>query len=85
MGKNMTVFEYKMKDLDSMVPDEEMYGIDLVIRIYPMEQNKVKGIILTWLRIISSPTLSSKGNKCTGLRFQANPWLVEYKLREHGI
>ena len=94
MGKNMTVFEYKNEvivvDSGMGFPDEEMYGIDLVIpdlSYLIRNKNKVKGIVLTHghedhigalpylLKEINVPVYASR----------LTLGLVEYKLREHGI
>ncbi len=94
VGKNMTVFEYKNEvivvDSGMGFPDEEMYGIDLVIpdlSYLIRNKNKVKGIVLTHghedhigalpylLKEINVPVYASR----------LTLGLVEYKLREHGI
>ena len=90
VGKNMTVFEYKNEvivvDSGMGFPDEEMYGIDLVIpdlSYLIRNKNKVKGIVLTHghedhigalpylLKEINVPVYASR----------LTLGLVEYKLR----
>ena len=61
IGKNMTVFECQddmiIIDCGSTFPDDEMYGIDLVIPdfTYVLEnKDRIKGLFITPLPVISS-------------------------------
>ena len=94
IGKNMTVYEYNgdiiIVDAGLAFPDEEMYGVDLVIPdfTYLVEhKRKVKAIFLTHghedhigsipylMRVIDAPIY------CT----QLTAGLVELKLAEHKL
>ncbi|MDF2673303.1 MAG: ribonuclease [Clostridiales bacterium] len=94
IGKNMTVIEYKNEiiiiDCGMSFPDEEMYGIDIVIPdiAYLLKhKDKVKGIVLThghedhigalpyFLKQLNVPVY--------GTRLTLG--IVETKLVEHGI
>ncbi len=94
IGKNMTVYEYNgdiiIVDAGLAFPDEEMYGVDLVIPdfTYLIEhKKKVKAIFLTHghedhigsipylMRVIDAPIY------CT----QLTAGLVELKLAEHKL
>lgn len=94
VGKNMTVFEYKndilIVDSGLRFPDDDMYGIDIVIpdlSYIIKNKNKVKGVILTHghedhigalpylLKEINVPVYATK----------LTLGLIENKLKEHGI
>lgn len=94
IGKNMTLIEYKNEiiviDCGMSFPDEEMYGIDLVIPdiAYLLKnKEKVKGIVLThghedhigalpyFLKQLNVPVYGTK----------LTLGIVETKLIEHGI
>ncbi len=94
VGKNITVFEYKndiiVVDTGVGFPDEEMYGIDLVIpdlTYLIKNKSRVKGIILTHghedhigalpylLKEINVPVFATR----------LTLGLVELKLKEHAI
>ena len=94
IGKNITVFEYKndiiVVDTGVKFPDEEMYGIDLVIpdlTYLIKNKSRVKGIILTHghedhigavpylLKEINVPVYATR----------LTLGLVELKLKEHAI
>ncbi len=94
VGKNMTVFEYKndilIVDSGLRFPDDDMYGIDIVIpdlSYIIKNKNKLKGIVLTHghedhigalpylLKEVNVPVYATK----------LTLGLVENKLKEHGI
>ena len=94
IGKNITVFEYKndiiVVDTGVSFPDEEMYGIDLVIpdlTYLIKNKSRVKGIILTHghedhigalpylLKEVNAPVYATR----------LTLGLVELKLEEHNI
>ena len=94
IGKNMTVFEYKEEmiivDCGLSFPDDEMFGIDIVIPDFTYvikNANRIKGIFLTHghedhigaipylLKSISAPIY--------GTRLTLG--LIENKLKEHNI
>lgn len=94
VGKNMTVFEYKndilIVDSGLRFPDDDMYGIDIVIpdlSYVIKNKNKVRGVILThghedhigalpyFLKEINVPVYGTK----------LTLGLVKNKLEEHGI
>lgn len=94
IGKNMTVFEYGndliVVDCGMGFPDDDMYGIDVVIPdiSYLMKnQEKIRGIFLTHghedhigalpyvLRSIQAPIYATR----------MTAGLVELKLEEHGL
>ena len=94
IGKNMTVFEYGndliVVDCGMGFPDDDMYGIDVVIPdiSYLMKnREKIRGIFLTHghedhigalpyvLRDIQAPIYATR----------MTAGLVELKLEEHGL
>lgn len=94
IGKNMTVFEYGsdiiVVDCGLAFPDDEMFGVDLVIpdiSYLIKNKDKVRGVVLThghedhigalpyFLKEINTPVY--------GTRLTLG--LVEYKLREHNL
>ena len=94
IGKNITAFEYEddiiIVDCGSSFPNEEMYGVDLIIPdiTYLLEnKEKVKGIVLTHGHedhigaipfILKQLNLPIYGTKLT-------LGLVENKIKEHGL
>ncbi len=94
VGKNMTVLEYKndimIIDCGLSFPDDEMFGIDIVIPDFSYlikNRDKVKGMILTHGHedhIGAIPYLLKELNiPIYGTRLPLG--LVENKLKEHGI
>lgn len=94
IGKNMYLYEYENEilvvDAGLAFPDEEMFGVDLVIPdITYLEKNKdkVKGIVLTHGHedhIGALPYVLKKLNvPVYGTRFTIG--LVENKLKEHNL
>lgn len=94
IGKNMTIVEYKNEivviDCGLMFPEEEMFGIDVVIPdiAYLLKnKNKVKGIVLTHGHedhIGALPYILRQLNKPVyGTRLTLG--IVENKLKEHGL
>lgn len=94
IGKNMTVIEYKNEiiviDCGLMFPEEEMFGIDIVIpdiSYLLKNKNKVKGIVLTHGHedhIGALPYVLKQLNvPVYGTRLTLG--IVETKLKEHGI
>ncbi len=94
IGKNMTVLEYKndimIIDCGLSFPDDEMFGIDIVIPDFSYlikNREKVKGMILTHGHedhIGAIPYLLKELNiPIYGTRLTLG--LVENKLKEHGI
>lgn len=94
IGKNMTVLEYKndlmIIDCGMSFPDDEMYGIDIVIPDFSyLEKNreKIRGMILTHGHedhIGAIPYLLKEFSlPIYGTRFTLG--LVENKLKEHGL
>lgn len=94
VGKNMTIFEYKndiiIVDSGLRFPDDDMYGIDMVIpdlSYIIKNRNKIRGIVLTHghedhigalpylLKEVNVPVYATK----------LTLGLVENKLKEHGI
>lgn len=94
IGKNMTVIEYKNEiiviDCGLMFPEEEMFGIDIVIpdiSYLLKNKDKVKGIVLTHGHedhigalpyILKQINVPIYGTKLT-------LGIVETKLKEHGL
>lgn len=94
IGKNMTVIEYKNEiiviDCGLMFPEEEMFGIDIVIpdiSYLIKNKDKVKGIVLTHGHedhigalpyILKQLNVPIYGTKLT-------LGIVETKLKEHGL
>ncbi|SHE67155.1 ribonuclease J [Caloramator proteoclasticus DSM 10124] len=94
IGKNMTVVEYKNEiiviDCGMMFPEEEMFGIDIVIpdiSYLLKNKNKVKGIVLTHGHedhIGALPYVLKQLNvPVYGTRLTLG--IVETKLKEHGL
>lgn len=94
IGKNMTVLEYKediiIVDCGLSFPEDEMYGIDIVIPDFSYilkHKEKIRGIILTHGHedhIGAIPYLLKKINiPIYGTRLTLG--LVQNKLKEHGI
>lgn len=94
IGKNMTVLEHKNEiliiDCGMSFPNDEMFGIDIVIPDFTYlvkNQERVKGMILTHGHedhIGSIPYLLKELDvPIYGTRLTLG--LVEYKLKEHGI
>ncbi|WP_246019741.1 ribonuclease J [Bacilliculturomica massiliensis] len=94
IGKNMTVLEYKndliIIDCGMSFPDDEMYGIDIVIPDFSYldkNRDKIRGMILTHGHedhIGAIPYLLKEFSlPIYGTRFTLG--LVENKLKEHGI
>lgn len=94
IGKNMTVIEYKNEiiviDCGLMFPEEEMFGIDIVIPdiAYLLKnKDKVKGIVLTHGHedhIGALPYILKQMNvPIYGTRLTLG--IVETKLKEHGL
>ncbi len=94
IGKNMTLLEYQDQilviDCGMTFPEDEMYGIDIVLPDFSYLQNsgkKIKGVILThghedhigaipyFLKVLNAPIY--------GTRLTLG--LVKNKLEEHGI
>ena len=94
VGKNIIILEYQndiiVIDCGMSFPDDEMYGIDIVLPDFSylvQNRNKVRGIILTHGHedhIGAIPYLITEINvPIYGTRLTLG--LVDYKLREHGI
>ncbi|MDD4563895.1 MAG: ribonuclease J [Eubacteriales bacterium] len=94
IGKNMTILEYNndimLIDCGMSFPDDEMFGIDIVIPDFSYlikNREKVKGVILTHGHedhIGAMPYLLKELNiPVYGTRLTLG--LVENKLKEHGI
>ncbi len=94
IGKNLTVYEYGddiiVVDCGLGFPDEEMYGVDIVIPDFSylvQNQNKIRAIILTHghedhigglpflMREINAPLFTTR----------LTAGLIELKLEEHGL
>ncbi len=94
IGKNLTVFEYGsdilIVDCGLAFPDEELFGVDLVIpdvTYLIKNKEKIRGIVLTHGHedhIGSLPYVLREINvPVYGTRFTLG--LVEYKLKEHNM
>ena len=94
IGKNLTVYEYGadilVVDCGLGFPDDDMYGVDIVIpdlTYLIKNQSRIRGIVLTHghedhigalpylMREISAPIFATP----------LTAGLTEYKLREHGV
>ncbi len=94
IGKNLTVYEYGgdiiVVDVGMGFPDDDMYGIDVVIPDFPISsrnQDKIRGIFLTHghedhigsipylLRMINAPIYATR----------MTAGLVKLKLEEHRL
>ena len=100
IGKNMTVLEYGkdiiIVDCGLGFPEDDMYGVDLVIAdmtYLVKNQNRIRGMFLTHGHedhIGALPWMISqyKGMLSTPLPIYGSPFtlaLVEHKLAEHGL